>query len=73
MNAPKYLVRKAFQKASTMDDKEKGLYTFSQAAMAEGMKTSPILIDTRFIYSVTVGAVDHTGRHRLTRKLVKLT
>ena len=56
-----------------MDDKEKGLYTFSQAAMAEGMKTSPILIDTRFIYSVTVGAVDHTGRHRLTRKLVQLT
>ena len=56
-----------------MDDKEKGLYTFSQAEMAEGMKTSPILIDTRFIYSVTVGAVDHAGRHRLTRKLVQLT
>ena len=70
---PNILLGKLFQKASTMDDKEKGLYTFSQAEMAEGMKTSPILIDTRFIYSVTVGAVDHAGRHRLTRKLVQLT
>ena len=32
-----------------MDDKEKGLYTFSQAAMVEGMKTSAISMATRIV------------------------
>ena len=32
-----------------MDDKEKGLYTFLQAAMVEGMKTSAISMATRIV------------------------
>ena len=40
---------KLFQKASAVDDKEKGLYTFLQAAMVEGMKTSAISMATRIV------------------------
>ena len=43
---------KLFQKTSTMDDKEKGLYTFSQAAMVEGMKTSATLMTTRVVFTL---------------------
>jgi hypothetical protein len=39
---PNILSGKPSQKASIMDDKEKGLYTFSQAATVEGMKTNAI-------------------------------
>ena len=63
MNAPNYLVRKAFSEGINNGRQGKGSIYVSQAAMAEGMKTNPILIDTRFIYSVTVGAVNHTRRH----------
>ena len=43
---------KLYQKTSTMDDKEKGLYTFSQAAMVEGMKTSATLMTTRVVFTL---------------------
>ena len=40
---------KLFQKASAVDDKQKGLYTHLQAAMVEGMKTSAISMATRIV------------------------
>ena len=45
------LLGKLFQKASTMDDKEMGLYTFLQAEMVGGMKTSAISMATRLCNS----------------------
>ena len=43
-----------------MDDKEKGLYTFSLGRHEDQCNFDGY---TNSIYSVTVGAVDHTGRH----------
>jgi hypothetical protein len=46
---PNILSGKPSQKASTMDEEEKGLYSFSQAATVEGTKTSAISTVTRIV------------------------
>ena len=57
-----------------MDDKEKGLYTFSRAAMAGGMKISAILMATRIVPTLSQLVQSTTpAATRPTRKLVQLT
>ena len=56
---PNILSGKLFQKA-TIDDKEKGLYTFLLGRHEDQCNFDGY---TNSIYSVTVGAVGHTGRH----------
>ena len=58
MNAPKYLVRKAFLEGINNGRQGEGsIYVFASGNV-EGMKTSAISMATNSIYSVTVGAVD---------------
>jgi kexin len=64
MNAPKYLVRKAFSEGINNGRQGKGsIYVF--ASGNGGRHEDQCNFDgyTNSIYSVTVGAVDHTGRH----------
>ena len=61
---PNILLGKLFQKVSTMDEEGKGsIYVF--ASGNGGRHEDQYNFDgyTNSIYSVTVGAVDHTGRH----------